>query len=294
MFCAGYIGYVLSEMLDFSGIITLFTSGIMLIHYAFYNCSERTRSTINLSFGTIGFGAEAFVFAYVGTSVFSYKSYDWSYQLIAFEFAFVLISRFTGSVLMFYATSAIFWVKRGLKFQEVLFINFAGIIRGAIAFGLVLRLEPGLENRSVIITTVLTLVITTTIIFGATMTLLKTALLETKVHPLPTTDQEMEEEKKEMINYRLDVREPLITNNLEVADNLEVPARASFTNSYTENKFSNSNYNINEMFHDEKYKNQHACVKYWKRFDEFIMKPLLIFEYAKLSKEKKRPHIVDE
>ena len=94
LFCAGYVGYVTSEILDFSGIITLFTTGIMLIHYAYYNCSERTKGTVNLAFGTIGFGAEAFVFAYVGTSVFSYKHFEWSYELIAFEFAFVLIARF--------------------------------------------------------------------------------------------------------------------------------------------------------------------------------------------------------
>ena len=94
MFCTGYIGYVSSEILDFSGIISLFTCGIMLMHYAYYNCSERTKNTINLAFGSIGFGAEAFVFAYVGASFFSYKNCDWSYQFILFEFLFVLLARF--------------------------------------------------------------------------------------------------------------------------------------------------------------------------------------------------------
>jgi NhaP-type Na+/H+ or K+/H+ antiporter len=108
LFCSGYVGYVVSEILDFSGIISLFTCGIMLTHYAFYNCSERTKNSVNIAFGTIGFGAEAFVFVYVGTSFFSYKYYDWSYQFIAFEFLFVLIARFCGSVLMFYITSFIF------------------------------------------------------------------------------------------------------------------------------------------------------------------------------------------
>ena len=90
---------------------------------------------------------------------------------------FVLVARFIGSVGMFYVTSTICCFKRGLTFKEVVFLNFSGVIRGAIAFGLVLRLDGDLENRSVIITTVLTLVIATTIIFGALMTTLKLFLL---------------------------------------------------------------------------------------------------------------------
>lgn len=144
-------------MLHYSGIIALFTTGIMLTHYAFYNLSERSKQTINLQLGTIGFGAEAFVFAYVGISFFSYSSYDWSYMFIAFEFVFVIAGRFFGTVIMLYITAFIFNFKPVLSFSETLFFNFAGVIRGAVALGLVLRVGD-LPNRSVIITTVLTLV----------------------------------------------------------------------------------------------------------------------------------------
>lgn len=43
------------------------------------------------------------------------------------------------------------------------------MIRGAVAFGLVLRIQPEVENRSVIVTTSLALVVTTTIILGSTV-----------------------------------------------------------------------------------------------------------------------------
>ena len=46
-------------------------------------------------------------------------------------------------------------------------MGFAGLIRGAIAFGLVLRLDQGLPNRELIITTALTIVVGTTIFFGS-------------------------------------------------------------------------------------------------------------------------------
>lgn len=51
------------------------------------------------------------------------------------------------------------------------------MIRGAIAFGLVLRLDKSLPNREVIITTSLCLVIVTTLMFGSMMPILGKVLL---------------------------------------------------------------------------------------------------------------------
>ena len=43
------------------------------------------------------------------------------------------------------------------------------MIRGAVAFGLVLRIDDSIENRPVIVTTALALVIFTTVILGSTV-----------------------------------------------------------------------------------------------------------------------------
>jgi len=42
----------------------------------------------------------------------------------------------------------------------------AGMIRGAIAFGLVLKLDPSLPNKDVLVTSLLVVVIVTTILYG--------------------------------------------------------------------------------------------------------------------------------
>lgn len=60
--------------------------------------------------------------------------------------------------------------------KELCFIWYAGLIRGAIAFGLVLRIDETYENRNVIVTTCLTLVLFTTIFFGSTVGLLSKCL----------------------------------------------------------------------------------------------------------------------
>ena len=54
---------------------------------------------------------------------------------------------------------------------------YAGLIRGAIAFGLVTRIDEGASpNRSVVVTTSLALVIFTTVVFGNTVGILQKML----------------------------------------------------------------------------------------------------------------------
>jgi NhaP-type Na+/H+ and K+/H+ antiporter len=56
-----------------------------------------------------------------------------------------------------------------LSLRDLLFIAYAGMIRGAVAFGLVLRLEDSIVNREVIITSTLALVIVSTVVMGSTV-----------------------------------------------------------------------------------------------------------------------------
>ena len=59
--------------------------------------------------------------------------------------------------------------------RELFFLCYAGFIRGAVAFGLVLRVDEG-ENRSVIVTTSLTCVMLSIMIFGGTVGMLGNCL----------------------------------------------------------------------------------------------------------------------
>lgn len=112
------------------------------------------------------------MFAYLGLSFFSLYEKDWSYEFILVEAGICIIARFIGTVVLLYLTS-ICKHKRQVSFRQVLFICYAGLIRGAIAFGLVLKLDGSdlvqPKNLGVIKTTALTLVISTTLIFGSTM-----------------------------------------------------------------------------------------------------------------------------
>ena len=69
-----YISYITSELLGFSGIMTLFCCGFSMATYAFKNLSPQSKIGSVLAIETIGHAAEAFVFAYLGLTLFSIES----------------------------------------------------------------------------------------------------------------------------------------------------------------------------------------------------------------------------
>lgn len=146
VFATGYLAYMVSELFELSGIITLLSGGISLAHYAWYNLSPQSKQATSLAFDAIGFAAEAFVFVYLGLTCFSYNDYDWSMEFFAVEFVVVIIGRYLGIVCLLYLVSWLFNHERELTFREALFVYVAGMIRGAIAFGLVLRMDEELPN----------------------------------------------------------------------------------------------------------------------------------------------------
>ena len=63
-----------------------------------------------------------------------------------------------------------------------MFICYAGLIRGAIAFGLVLTIdEHVVHDKEVIVTTTLALILITTVLYGTTMGLMQRVLVPPKV-----------------------------------------------------------------------------------------------------------------
>jgi len=91
-----------------------------------------------------------------------------------------IIARFVGTVCLLYLL-VLCRHKQKVTFKQVLFICYAGLIRGAIAFGLVLKLNSNLVvndmNRGVITTTALTLVVSTTVFFGSSMPVVQAYLV---------------------------------------------------------------------------------------------------------------------
>ncbi len=145
----------------------------------------------------LGFLAESFVFVYLGLAFFAYADYQWSWQFIILEFMIIIVGRFFGTVVMIQFLRLL-GHKAKVTFRQSLFIAYAGLIRGAIAFGLVLTIDESIPFRGVIITTTLTLILVTTIVYGTTMALMQRLLVPPKVEEKHEYDSSDEGEEGNM------------------------------------------------------------------------------------------------
>jgi sodium/hydrogen exchanger 8 len=98
----------------------------------------------------------------------AYSEYPISWQFIFAEFFIVIIGRSLAIYIAYYMFACIKGSKNNhLSFRELTFISYAALIRGSIAFGLVVSIEPShFPQRDIIVSSTLYLVIFTTIIFG--------------------------------------------------------------------------------------------------------------------------------
>ncbi|AQK45658.1 Sodium/hydrogen exchanger 2 [Zea mays] len=66
MMLMAYLSYMLAELLDLSGILTVFFCGVVMSHYTWHNVTESSRVTTKHAFATLSFISETFLFLYVG------------------------------------------------------------------------------------------------------------------------------------------------------------------------------------------------------------------------------------
>lgn len=153
LFSFSMVSYFTSNALiisgiEMSGIISLLTCGIMQSHYAYYNLSPQGKTAATLVVSFLGAVAEAGVYSYVGIALYAAIATWWSTSFILAQTAIIIVGRLIAIFFSFYAFRLCFR-KKTINFNELCFISYAGMIRGAIAFALVLEIpynDPTLNN----------------------------------------------------------------------------------------------------------------------------------------------------
>lgn len=121
--------------------------------------------------------AEAIVFGYIGISYLVYYHQAFSWKFILAELIIIVIGRFAAVYISYYLFACCPGKKfNKLTFKQLSFLAYAALIRGSIAFGLVLRVDKNelrFEDKTkakhgleVITSTCASLVVITTCIFG--------------------------------------------------------------------------------------------------------------------------------
>ena len=233
------------------------------------------------------------MFAYLGLTFFSYTEFKWSPHLFFSELLVIMVGRIGGTVGLVYLFVFIFGFKWELGLKKLIFIWYAGMIRGAIAFGLVLRISNGSSpNRGVIVTTSLLLVIFTTVVFGSTVGLLQNCLMGS---PKEEVKEEAEGENLEL--EKKDEEGSPMRHPNAINDNDE-HSYNSYDQSSSDDAEDNDKYETMVHPNEENASTQGpltgekrrksaskkqytGCSKYLHRFDELIMKPIFIYNYER-------------
>lgn len=164
-----WIGYVVAELLDVSGVICILACAIVSGHYAMYNLSPPARIVSHNFFHFVGDASEALVFAYLGLTAYSYNLFSVSYSFLFALFGSTMIARFCGTIVISYIITLLTCGKHDLGIKNLLIIWFGGVARGGVSFALVLTISG--EHSEALQDAVLALVILGTLIFGTVLPL---------------------------------------------------------------------------------------------------------------------------
>lgn len=144
-------------------------------HYTFHNISETSQKGSVMAINTLGHAAEAFLFIYLGIGI-----YTTDQETFRLDFTlYIICGGFIARAAAVFIPLGIFVLIKKcskkssegmLSVKQMLIIWFSGLIRGAIAFALSLKISSEVsKHKEALISITLIVVLMTTIILGGLM-----------------------------------------------------------------------------------------------------------------------------
>ena len=165
----GYVAYLTADALNLSGIISLFCCGFTLAHYGYYNLSKQgRRGSIAIS-ETLSYLAEAFLYTYLGLTLFAVEPSNVNIRFTAYMLGVMLACRAAAVFLPLLLILPFKRCRIDLRLNEVVLIFFAGVIRGALAFALSTQIVS--DNADYLRAVCLSVVVFTIVVLGGVMAL---------------------------------------------------------------------------------------------------------------------------
>ncbi|AES91776.2 Na+/H+ exchanger 1 [Medicago truncatula] len=195
MILMAYLSYMLAELFSFSAILTVFFCGILMSHYTWHNVTESSRITTKHTFATMSFIAEIFIFLYVGMDAldmekwrFVSQSQKKSIGVSSLLLALILVGRAAFVFpLSFISNLSKKSQSEKIEFKQQVTIWWAGLMRGAVSIALAYnqftRLgHTKLRENAIMITSTITVVLFSTVVFGLMTKPLVRLLLPSSKH----------------------------------------------------------------------------------------------------------------
>ncbi|KAB2044415.1 hypothetical protein ES319_D01G088300v1 [Gossypium barbadense] len=237
MVLMAYLSYMLAELLDLSGILTVFFCGILMSHYAWYNVTESSRITTRHIFAMMSFVAETFIFLYVGMDALDMEKWKMtrlSVGTLMASFGTLVFLILVGRAAFVFPLSAFSNYlnkhpdrSKPLTFRHQVVIWWAGLMRGAVSIALAFKQftfsgvtwDP--VNAAMITNTII-VVLFTTLVFGFLTKPLILCLLPQHVTDTSDEGQGSKSPKEDMTLPLLSFEASASTNILRAKDSLSM------------------------------------------------------------------------
>uniref|UniRef100_A0A5B6Z7S2 Putative nhx1 antiporter isoform X1 n=1 Tax=Davidia involucrata TaxID=16924 RepID=A0A5B6Z7S2_DAVIN len=179
MILMAYLSYVMAELFNLSGILTVFFCGIVMSHYTWHNVTESSRVTTKHAFATLSFVAEIFIFLYVGMDALDIEKWRFvsnspgkSIGVSSVLLGLVLVGRAAFVFPLSFLSNLTKKSKSDkIEFKQQITIWWAGLMRGAVSMALAYNqfTRSGHTQQpvnAVMITSTITVVLFSTVVFG--------------------------------------------------------------------------------------------------------------------------------
>nr|AEK81534.1 Na+/H+ antiporter [Diplachne fusca] len=260
MMLMAYLSYMLAELSDLSGILTVFFCGIVMSHYTWHNVTESSRVTNKHAFATLSFFAETFVFFYVGMDALDIEK--WKFASDSPEKSIGISSILLGLVLVgkaacVFPLSFLSNLTKKADFEKIIWrqqivIWWAGLMRGGVLISLAYNKftrsgHTPLQGNAIMITNTITVVLFSTMVFGR-MT-------------------------KPLIQFLLPASSHTVTSEPSSPKSPHSPLLASMQGSALETA-SHSHIVRPSSLRMLLSKPTHTVHYYWRKFDDALMQPM--------------------
>ncbi|GLT83620.1 hypothetical protein SLE2022_018970 [Rubroshorea leprosula] len=261
MILMAYLSYMLAELFELSGILTVFFCGILMSHYAWHNVTESSRITTRHIFAMMSFVAETFIFLYVGMDALDiekWKITKLSFQKLTGIYCTIVLLTLLGRAAFVFPLSLLsnYMNRRAqsassITFKNQIIIWWAGLMRGAVSIALAFKqfTYSGVTwdpINATMITSTIIVVLFTTIVFGFLTKPLISHLLLPNTLNKSNCRQEPRSPREDITLPLLSFEESASTNILRAKDSLSMLIeRPVYTIHY-----------------------------YWRKFDDTYMRPM--------------------
>ncbi|KAG8658786.1 hypothetical protein MANES_03G190700v8 [Manihot esculenta] len=179
MILMAYLSYMLAELFYLSAILTVFFCGIVMSHYTWHNVTESSRVTTKHAFATLSFVSEIFIFLYVGMDALDiekWKLVSHSPGTSAGVSAILLGLVMVGRAAFVFSLSFLSNLTKNSSCEKIdikqqVTIWWAGLMRGAVSMALAYNQFTNsgytqLRGSAIMITSTITVVLFSTVVFG--------------------------------------------------------------------------------------------------------------------------------